>query len=73
MLHIYTPHPPKKSESQWYPNVSWGIEMERQCQTDWEYMLNVTARNVLLAHFSPVSHFYTPWKRQKTFGDTGLK
>ena len=19
-------------------------------------------------HFSPVSHFYTPWKRQKTFG-----
>ena len=23
---------------------------------------------VLLTHFSPVSHFYTPWKRQKTFG-----
>ena len=21
-----------------------------------------------LIHFSPVSHFYTPWKRQKTFG-----
>ena len=21
-----------------------------------------------LTHFSPVSHFYTPWKRQKTFG-----
>ena len=22
----------------------------------------------LLTHFSPVSHFCTPWKRQKTFG-----
>ena len=22
----------------------------------------------ILTHFSPVSHFYTPWKRQKTFG-----
>ena len=21
-----------------------------------------------LTHFSPVSHFYTPWKRQKTLG-----
>ena len=21
-----------------------------------------------LTHFSPVSHFYSPWKRQKTFG-----
>ena len=21
-----------------------------------------------LTHFSPVSHFYTHWKRQKTFG-----
>ena len=21
----------------------------------------------LLTHFSPVSHFYTPWKRQKGF------
>ena len=21
-----------------------------------------------LTHFSPVPHFYTPWKRQKTFG-----
>ena len=21
-----------------------------------------------ITHFSPVSHFYTPWKRQKTFG-----
>ena len=37
----------------------------------------------LLTHFSPVSHFYTPWKRQKIKGfltfsggkkcDTGLK
>ena len=27
-----------------------------------------------LTHFSPVSHFHTPWKRQKTFScDTGLK
>ena len=25
----------------------------------------------LLTHFSPVSHFYTPWKRQNC--DTGLK
>ena len=22
---------------------------------------------VTLTHFSPVSHFYTPWKHQKTF------
>ena len=21
-----------------------------------------------LTHFSPMSHFYTPWKRQKTYG-----
>ena len=25
-------------------------------------------RYSLLTHFSPVSHFYTPWKCQKTFG-----
>ena len=24
--------------------------------------------SVLLTHFSPVSHFYAPWKRQKTKG-----
>ena len=23
---------------------------------------------ILLTHDSPVFHFYTPWKRQKTFG-----
>ena len=23
---------------------------------------------IALTHFSPVSHFYTPWKRQKTYG-----
>ena len=23
---------------------------------------------IILTHFSPVPHFYTPWKRQKTFG-----
>ena len=23
---------------------------------------------ILLTHVSPVFHFYTPWKRQKTFG-----
>ena len=23
---------------------------------------------LFLTHFSPVSHFYTSWKRQKTFG-----
>ena len=23
---------------------------------------------LILTHFSPVSHFYTPWKHQKTFG-----
>ena len=23
---------------------------------------------ISLTHFSPVLHFYTPWKRQKTFG-----
>ena len=27
-----------------------------------------TIRGVFLTHFSPVSHFYTPWKRQKIFG-----
>ena len=30
----------------------------------WIYLLNYNS----LTHFSPVSHFYTPWKRQKTFG-----
>ena len=24
--------------------------------------------NIQLTHFSPVSNFFTPWKRQKTFG-----
>ena len=23
---------------------------------------------MILTHFSPISHFYTPWKRQKTYG-----
>ena len=27
----------------------------------------------MLTHFSPMSYFYTPWKRQKTYGDIGLK
>ena len=29
---------------------------------------NASNFRVELTHFSPVSHFYTPWKRQKTFG-----
>ena len=24
--------------------------------------------SVILTHFSPMFHFYTPWRRQKTFG-----
>ena len=31
-------------------------------------ILNEFRRVFVLTHFSPVSHFYTPWKRQKTFG-----
>ena len=30
--------------------------------------LQENAKKCSLTHFSPVSHFYTPWKRQKTFG-----
>ena len=26
----------------------------------------------ILTHFSPVSHFYTPWKHQKTKGFQGV-
>ena len=26
------------------------------------------SHKTILTHFSPVSHFYTPWKHQKTFG-----
>ena len=44
------------------------------------WLLLLWALNWFLTHFSPVSHFYTPWKRQKTKGfqgvlkcDTGLK
>ena len=34
---------------------------------DWIlYMFDVFG--IYLTHFSPVSHFCTPWKRQKTFG-----
>ena len=29
---------------------------------------SVLPSNILLTHFSPVSHFHTPWKRQKTKG-----
>ena len=28
----------------------------------------VILKKDLLTYFSPVSHFYNPWKRQKTFG-----
>ena len=31
----------------------------------------VRKRNIIwfhLTHFSPMSHFYIPWKRQKTYG-----
>ena len=31
-------------------------------------IFQVVYQKVLLTHFSLVSHFYTPWKRQKTFG-----
>ena len=31
-------------------------------------IFQVVYEKVLLTHFSLVSHFYTPWKRQKTFG-----
>ena len=40
-----------------------------------EYQLNclkteyqTSEMSLVLTHFSPVSHFYTPWKRQKTYG-----
>ena len=53
----------------------------------WKWILNLsfTVSEYLntFTHFSPVLHFYNPWKRQKTFGfltfsggiecDTGLK
>ena len=35
------------------------------CNTIWECSWEL---NVGLTHFIPVSHVYTPWKRQKTFG-----
>ena len=28
---------------------------------------NFVRLSKLLTHFSPMSHFYTPWKRQKTY------
>ena len=31
-------------------------------------IFQVVYEKVLLTHFNLVSHFYTPWKRQKTFG-----
>ena len=35
-----------------------------------ELWLNKTQDQLItfLTHFSPVPHFYTPWKRQKTYG-----
>ena len=51
---------------------------KRACMFSWTIQFFAT-----LTHFSPMSHFYTPWKRQKTFCfltfsggieyDTGLK
>ena len=32
------------------------------------WLLLLWALNWFLTHYSPVSHFYTPWKRQETFG-----
>ena len=29
-------------------------------------IISVFQIDAVLTHFSPVSHFYTPWKRQKT-------
>ena len=34
---------------------------------------NVKSTLVVLTHFSPVSHFYTLWKRQKTKGFQGVQ
>ena len=31
-------------------------------------MCGSDSSSIYLTHFSPVLHFYTPWKRQKTFG-----
>ena len=41
--------------------------MKRSFQKDYFRQILIEYE-ILLTHFSPVSHFYTPWKCQKTFG-----
>ena len=57
----------------WWSEQFWSINRLALCWfvLDWltyqSFTLDIAYFSVL-THFSPVSHFYTPWKRQKTFG-----
>ena len=56
--------------------IDWGITDHTIVARDWrivsappnQWQWRAKKINILLTLFSPVPHFYTPWKRQKTFG-----
>ena len=79
------------SVTSWWHFICFYIsKMEKFSRKTWRNRVNFrpglkwySGFRFCLTHFSPVSHFYTPWKRQKIFGfltfqgvqkhDTGLK
>ena len=57
----------------WWPPVFkpnfYIFSYTKQLRKIWRYFIDkFLLYHTSLTHFSPVSHFYTPWKRQKTFG-----
>ena len=57
--HVTNPPPPqKKTKKHWFILLP--------CSRIFRWLFE--KRDTLLTHFSLMSHFYTPWKRQKTIG-----
>ena len=58
-LHKAAPTPLSLSQN---PHFWTGIVVREEKRHTWPNCF------ISLANFSPMSHFYTPWKRQKTYG-----
>ena len=72
VLHKATSLTKTMSRSNWpHRPISFIVEYEianNVIHTPWIPAVSPNLKFPRLTHFSPVSHFYTPWKRHKTFG-----
>ena len=61
----------------WYiglikPHLSFFFSFLPRYKRTWGYLIYFLCAAEVLTHFSPISHFYTPWKRRVEMGSWGF-